>query len=118
MYLNLSKTVVNFYGKWNSELPVYKRSAGGVNLIENTPEDLLKVVDKIINVSTNGKYQVFLRKILISIKKLTIEHFPKDSNQQYDPDVTYLMVTEYITTLKKEIVRLKDKIIKLKVSCN
>lgn len=99
-------------------MPVFTQSNVKGMTIGTTPETMLQVVDNIINVSTNEKYQNFLRKLLVSLKKLQRNHFPTNVNDRFVPETVYLRINDRITALKKTIKRLKGDNTKLKLKCS
>lgn len=75
----------------------------------NDPIEVLDLIQKMGNLSTDKKLHDYVRKIIVHANVLQRKFFPENVNEKFDPDKIYERITQFINQLKGEILKLRTE---------
>jgi hypothetical protein len=105
-YKTLFNKVIDLYGRFQDKMKVY--ITGEVRSDLKDPVEILDVIGRMINISSQLDLQEYLKKIMVSANVLQRKHFPEHCNDKFDVDKIYERINKYIESLLHENARLKS----------
>lgn len=75
----------------------------------NDPLEVLDLIKKMVNLSTDKKLHDYVRKIIVHANVLQRKFFPENVNEKFEPEKIYERITQFINQLKGEILKFKTE---------
>lgn len=110
-YFLLFKNVIDLFTEWNKGIKVYFNP--DIKQIQepqatlDDPIEIVKILKKMVRISTPENLQSYVRKIIVSANQLQREFFPEFVNDRFDPEKIYERIFKMLKNLTKENERLK-----------
>jgi hypothetical protein len=97
---NLRSAKIDVYYKPNGDAPQAN--------IDN-PEEMLQIMKKMVNISSQEKIQKYVRRIICSAYLLQRKYFPEYITEKFEPEKIYERAVKCLDSMQSTIMRLQSE---------
>ena len=111
-YLELFRKILNIFSKWTEQIKIFYDPKNPIPPQANLqdPIEMLDILDKIINISTAERLQMYLRKIIVISNILQRKFFLEHVHEKFDPDKIFQRIITRFEKLDKEKEKLEEEL--------